>query len=653
MRNLDTEKILLIFIVVFGGIIFYFLFLAREIPLPPPSPEIEKVAKFSSPEEFKAYLRETKLISYFPEDYLGIRRLKPLSPPFITPSPLIEIEEEAPTAPTPERISETTVQVIGIDEPDIVKTDGKEIYFSLKESFSPERFFEEQVILPKRVIETKIIKAFPPEKLSLEEKINKGGDLLLKENVLIIFSGREIYGLDVSEPKSPKEIWKIEFEEKGYLVGARLFKNKIYFVTKNKIDEVYPCPIKPLFLEEKPITIECNQIYHPIIKVPVDVTYNAFILEPNSGKIETKISFVGSSDLSIIYMSENGIYITYSFYGDLIKIYYDFLYEKCQDLIPTEIFEKLKKLKDYEISTQSKLTELRIILESYIETLSEDEKRKIENELENRKQKYLKERKRDLEKTGVVKIELKDFKVVATGEIPGNPLNQFSLDEYKNHLRIATTIGERFWLFGFWRVEESANDIYILDENLKIVGKIEDLGIGEKIYSARFIEDKGYLVTFREIDPFFVFDLSNPQKPELKGELKIPGYSSYLHPIEKDKILGIGKEEWKVKISLFAVSDPQKPKEVDKYILDESWSDILETHHAFLQDKKHQIFFLPTPRGGYIFSYQEDKLELKRVVSDILAKRAVYINDYLYIIGENKLVILDEFTWEKINEIEY
>jgi uncharacterized secreted protein with C-terminal beta-propeller domain len=329
------------------------------------------------------------------------------------------------------------------------------------------------------------------------------------------------------------------------------------------------------------------------------------------------------------------------------------LNEKCKDLFPTSVIEKIEKLKGYDISQQSKLTELIIILERYLATLSKDERKRIENELENRMADYLKERKRDLEKTGIVKIDLKDFKILATGEIPGRILNQFSLDEYKNYLRAATTIGERFWLFGFWPRGESANDVYVLNKDLKIVGSIKDLGITERIYSARFIEDKGYLVTFREKDPFYVLDLSNPEKPELKGELKIPGYSSYLHPIEKDKILGIGKEGWKVKISLFDVSDPENPKEIDKYILDESWSDILKTHHAFLQDKKHQIFFLPASRGGYIFSYKNEKLELKRVVSDIFAKRAVYINDYLYIVGENKLVVLNELNWEKVNEIEY
>lgn len=351
-------------------------------------------------------------------------------------------------------------------------------------------------------------------------------------------------------------------------------------------------------------------------------------------------------------MSENSLYVSYYYFGDILKFFSDFLNEKCQDLFPEWVREKVKKLKDYDISLQSKLNELNLILEKYKATLKEDEKRRIENEVRNRITDFGKERKRDLEKTGIIKIELESFEIKAHGEIPGRILNQFSLDEYQSYLRIATTIGERSWFFGWWQIE-SANDVYVLDKDLKIVGSVKDLGLTERIYSARFIEDKGYLVTFRETDPFYVLDLSNPEKPELKGELKIPGYSSYLHPITKDKILGIGKENWQVKISLFDVSDPKNPKELDKYILDESWSDILKTHHAFLQDKKHEIFFLPGGREGYVFSYKNSKLELKRVISDIFAKRAVYINDYLYIVGENKIVVLNELNWQKINELEF
>jgi uncharacterized secreted protein with C-terminal beta-propeller domain len=292
-------------------------------------------------------------------------------------------------------------------------------------------------------------------------------------------------------------------------------------------------------------------------------------------------------------------------------------------------------------------------LEKYKSSLEEDERRRVENEFQNRISDYAKEKRRDLEKTGILKIDLESFEIKAHGEIPGKILNQFSLDEYKNYLRIATTVGENSWIFGRWIGGESANDVYVLDKNLKVVGSVKDLGLTERIYSARLIEDKGYLVTFRQTDPFYVLDLSNPEKPELKGQLKIPGYSSYLHPITKDKILGIGKEGWQVKISLFDVSDPENPKELDKYILDESWSDILNTHHAFLLDSKHQIFFLPGSRGGYIFSYKDNKLELKRAVSEISAKRAIYINDYLYIIGENKIVVLNELNWEKIKELEF
>ena len=245
------------------------------------------------------------------------------------------------------------------------------------------------------------------------------------------------------------------------------------------------------------------------------------------------------------------------------------------------------------------------------------------------------------------------LEIKALGNIPGQPLNQFSLDEYKDNLRVATTVGERMWI-GFWGgTQESANDVYVLDKDLKTIGSLQDLGLEERIYSARFIEDKGYLVTFRQTDPFFVLDLATPKSPGLEGQLKIPGYSSYLHPITKDKILGIGKEGDQIKISLFDVTDPKKPQEKAKYTLNEYWSDILNTHHAFLLDSKHTIFFLPGERGGYIFSYQNDKLELKKAVSDISASRALYINDYLYLLGDNKLKVLNEINWEKIKELEF
>jgi len=222
------------------------------------------------------------------------------------------------------------------------------------------------------------------------------------------------------------------------------------------------------------------------------------------------------------------------------------------------------------------------------------------------------------------------------------------LDEYKDNLRIATTTTGAFFSSG-----DSVNDIYVLSENLSIIGSIKDLGLTERIYSARFVEDKGYLVTFRQIDPFYVLDLTDPRNPKKSGELKIPGFSSYLHPITKDKILGVGREDAQVKISLFDVSNPSNPKEVAKYNLDEFWSEIETTHHAFLLDDKHQVFFLPAGASSYIFSYSGNELKLQRVVSDISAQRAVYIDNYMYVIGDTKIVVLNESDWTEVNSLTF
>ena len=121
---------------------------------------------------------------------------------------------------------------------------------------------------------------------------------------------------------------------------------------------------------------------------------------------------------------------------------------------------------------------------------------------------------------------------VNAGSVPGEVLNQFSMDEKDGYFRIATTDSEN------WSSETNTNNLYVLNENLEIIGKVEGLAKGEKIYSVRFIGKMGYMVTFKEIDPLFVIDLSDPTNPQVKGELKIPGYSSYLHPYDENHIIG-------------------------------------------------------------------------------------------------------------------
>ncbi len=177
-----------------------------------------------------------------------------------------------------------------------------------------------------------------------------------------------------------------------------------------------------------------------------------------------------------------------------------------------------------------------------------------------------------------------------TGVVHGWLHNQFSMSEYNGHLRVATTDND--WWWGTQSQDNrNGNNVYVLDiedPQMQTVGAVEGLAPGEQIYAARFLGEKGYLVTFVQIDPLFTLDLSDPTAPIVEGELKIPGYSAYLHPIEDGHLLGVGMDGddngWLtgVSISLFDVTDASEPIQVDRLTVDSDWSDSesLWDHHA-------------------------------------------------------------------------
>lgn len=205
-------------------------------------------------------------------------------------------------------------------------------------------------------------------------------------------------------------------------------------------------------------------------------------------------------------------------------------------------------------------------------------------------------------KTAVHKFALADGETIyiGQGEVPGTILNQFSMDEYNGYFRIATTTGE------MWRTDEftSKNNVYVLDPSLAVTGKIEDIAPGERIYSVRYMGAKAYMVTFRTVDPLFVLDLADPAKPAVLGELKIPGYSDYLHPYDENHIIGFGKDAVEVrgnafqlgmKVALFDVSDVTAPKELHSmYIGDRgTHSELLYNHRALLFSKEKSLLAFP------------------------------------------------------------
>ena len=272
-------------------------------------------------------------------------------------------------------------------------------------------------------------------------------------------------------------------------------------------------------------------------------------------------------------------------------------------------------------------------------------------------------------------IEGSEIECVANGGVPGYVLNQFSMDEYGGHFRIATTIGQS------WNTERpSRNNLYVLNMGLNIIGKLEDLALTETIYSARFMGDKCFLVTFRQVDPFFVIDLQNPYQPKVLGKLKIPGYSSYLHPYDDDHIIGIGIDEGKVKISLFDISNVTDPQEKAKYET-EGWSSspALQDHKAVLFDRSRNLFVIPitaygytyhVSQGAYVFriSAEEpgDEIMLRGVITHIendsediyyytyqyFVRRALYIDNVLYTISDKKIKMNNLEDLDEINEVE-
>ncbi|UCE61457.1 MAG: beta-propeller domain-containing protein [Phycisphaerales bacterium] len=180
---------------------------------------------------------------------------------------------------------------------------------------------------------------------------------------------------------------------------------------------------------------------------------------------------------------------------------------------------------------------------------------------------------------------------VAGGSVPGRLLNRFSLGEYGGHLRTATTMGN----VNRWGVSDATNNVYVLHPDggeLKITGKIEDIAPTEKIYSARFVGQRGFLVTFKKVDPLFTLDLSDPTSPRVVGELKVPGYSDYIYPLGENHLLTIGKDAVDmgtfayyqgVQLSLFDVTDFADPQRTDVEIVGVrgSTSEALSNPHAF------------------------------------------------------------------------
>ncbi len=279
--------------------------------------------------------------------------------------------------------------------------------------------------------------------------------------------------------------------------------------------------------------------------------------------------------------------------------------------------------------------------------------------------------------TSVHRFVLKDGKIryESKGKVPGLILNQFSMDEYEGIFRIATTTGG-----------SGENNVYALDKDMKITGRLEGIAKGEKIYSMRFAGERIYMVTFRQMDPFFVIDAADPKKMSVLGYLKIPGFSTYMHILDKDHVLGFGYDtedviDWGIdttgfKLSLFDVSDVTDPVEIKNEVIGVKAESLLASDHKALMISLEKgvmgfpLNYVSTDAdyftGYYLynvsnrdFSYKgrvshvPEDIPMNEITNDDMIYRGVYIGDLLYTLSEGWLQVNDLKTLKEAGGLSF
>ncbi|AGB17633.1 secreted protein with C-terminal beta-propeller domain [Halovivax ruber XH-70] len=531
-------------------------------------------------------------------------------------------------------VSGTNVQEAGIDEPDVLKAEGEAAYYA------GHRFRSQSG-------ETTIVDttdAADPEPVAT---IPASGELLLvpETDTLVVFDGDRLWGYDVSDPAAPEQVWDQSLE--ADLETARLVDGDLYLVLVDRPDSGAPCPVAGYGDD-----VACTDVYRPGVQTDADAVYTAARVDPASGELVDETSVVGSTHSSATYVSENAIYLTYTRSVSEYQVLSGYLTGPgVADLgLDAETVDRIETLDGLNITERAKTVELRTIVERWFASLDEEAHDDAREAFDEGIAAYADDRQRDLTKTGIARVSIDgDLDVTASGEVPGTPLNQWSMDEHDGHLRIATTIPRTHGA-------DSENDVYVLDDALEITGSVEGLGETERIYAVRFEGDEGHVVTFRETDPFYTLDLADPHDPQLEGELKIPGFSTYLHPLDDagDLMLGVGEQDGKVKLSTFDVSDRTDPVELDAAILsDERYSEAVQNHRAFLHDAEHGAFFVPAGEASYLYSYDDGTLTQEKQI-DIGGPgvRAMYVENALYVFGESELIVLERGTWEEVDRHE-
>ncbi len=571
----------------------------------------DEVDKFSSIEELKSYLENHTVVQTIYRSYTS-------NSGWVT---MGSVGEATPLSSS--GYSTTNVQVTGVDEGDIVKTDGEYAYIVSKDKCS-----------------VFIIEVNPPEDAEILSTVNTGGsirEMYVKDDTLVVLGRRAVYQIDPSPVSLESHYYSVNQNGKKvkFDIGKVYYLNYIYYQA-TFID------IFDISDREEPSLLDSHLIRGNLLQ---------------SRMIGDHVYVITSQ-----YMYRN--FQEYDLPVPASEIYY----LNCSNNTSSMYYYlQLTTILSIDITDPSEIADMRVILM--------DSSSNIYVSLNNIYITYYKYNYLNYNRnTSIHRISIDNGEILyqAHGEVEGTLLNRFSMDEHKDYFRVAVSIG--------W---SSSQRVYVLDMDLNIVGSLEGIAPNERMYSARFMGDRLYLVTFRRVDPFFVIDLSDPENPELLGELVIPGWSDYLHPYDENHVIGLGKEAtangWTqgVKLSLFDVTDVENPKEISKYVIGDSYTSTIASYepHAFLFSRERNLLVIPvrlnyTTTCAYVFDISlEDGFELKGTISHptndddqygyywyynygVEIKRSFYIDDTLYTLSDSYLQMNDLDDLHEINILE-
>ncbi len=468
--------------------------------------------------------------------------------------------------------SETNVQVAGIDEPDLIETDGQYVYsLSSHELTIVEVGEGDNLSIASRVAMT----GNPTGMLLSGDRLTVLGNDWLTQSSIAIDGGWlsqnqcTVTVFDVSDPTNPSVLQETRID--GQYVDARAIGDQVILVTRDDfylpppqiIGEPWPDPI---VLDDTWGFLSSDDVATGKADLSADVPVEANLLpDPYSRTYETKEEYLARIEDQVLELVLP-VMSRYDGGGDLI--------DSGWLLEPTDIYQPVSEedivlvsiaVFDAGNETAGSVATTAVVSPGATEIYLSSAGLFVLGSRQNWWDGPGNE-------TSILKFhvdsESGEVSLSAAGSVAGSLLDQFSVDVDGEYLRVATTSG-------FWT--DSENCLFVLEqsgETFQQVGQITGIAPGERLYAARFLGDRAYLVTFRQVDPLFTVDLSNPADPQLVGELKIPGFSNYLQSIGDGYLLGLGSDADPLtgvagdpQISLFDVSDMANPAQVDSFTI--------------------------------------------------------------------------------------